>query len=186
MTKADPADAEPFARALFVAASIARDLRSGLDESLKGRAENAGPVSFADLVQCLSDPDSADGRRTLEAASRLPEIGTALATLAHRFALADLPAVAAASDGALSMREAGDFRMRVEQSLEASGPVYLIVERLVDGGEMPRLAIGLPQEGEPVMLALPQGDDGMVQLLLDADAPLLRLFGDPDSRVLLA
>tara|TARA_E500000318_G_scaffold8689_1_gene8124 strand:+ start:2218 stop:2772 length:555 start_codon:yes stop_codon:yes gene_type:complete len=178
-----PGDDDGFAKALFAASSADRDIRlwlSGLAE-----AEDK-PVPFAAVVQCLEDPESTTGRRVMEMAASRPDVREAVTMLASRFALGHLPAVAAASDGGLTVRETDVFRMRLEAAYEADGLAYFIVERLDDGSDMPRLVIGIPEAGAPVMRALPEATDGGVQLMLPPDDPFLLLFRDPDSRFLLA
>lgn len=183
-----PGDDDGFAKALFAASSADRDIRLWLSEISEAGAAEAEdkPVPFAAFVQCLADPQSVPGKRVMVMAARRPDVRTALMTLASRFALGHLPAVAAASDGALEKRETDAFRMRLEAAYDADGVMYFIVERLDDGSDMPRLAIGISDKGEPVMRALPEAIDGGVQLMLPPDDPFLLLFRDPDSRFLLA
>lgn len=178
-----PGDDDEFAKALFAASSADRDIRLWLSEGAEAEDK---PVPFAAFVQCLADPESATGRRVMEMAARRPDVRATLMTLAKRFTLGHFPAVAAASDGALAVRETDVFRMRLEAAYDADGLAYFIVERLDDGSEMPRLAIGIPEAGEPVMRALPESADSGVQLMLPSDDPFLHLFRDPDSRFLLA
>lgn len=189
MTEAKrPEDDDGFAKALFTASSADRDIRLWLSESPEAEDTGAGdkPLSFAAFVQCLADPESATGRRVMDMATRRADVRVALMALVHRFALGHLPAVAAASDGALAVRETDAFRMRLEAAYETGGVAYFIVERLDEGSDMPRLVIGLPEAGETVMRALPESADGGIQLMLPSDDPLLHLFRDPDSRFLLA
>ena len=148
-------------------------------------AENK-PVPFAAIVQCLADPESATGMRVMEMAAHREDVRTGLMTLASRFALGHMPAVAAASDGALTVRETDGFRMRLEAAYENDSLAYFIVERLDESGGMPRLAIGIPETGVAVMQPLPESTDGGIQLMLPSDTPFLHLFRDPDSRFLLA
>lgn len=183
-----PGDDDGFAKALFAASSADRDIRLWLSEVAEagGAGAEAKPVPFAAFVQCLADPGSDTGRRVMEMAARRVDVRTALTTLASRFALGHLPAVAAASDGGLAVRETDAFRMRLEAAYDADSLAYFIVERLDEGSDMPRLAIGIPEAGETVMRALPESADGGVQLMLPSDDPFLHLFRDPDSRFLLA
>lgn len=183
MTETRVPDTDPFAEALFVASSLSCDLRHRLLRP--AREADPGRIAFSEAAQCMADPGSPVGRQVLEAARRRPEIGSALAMLAQRFALADMPAVAAASDGTYAIRQAGDFLMRVEQSLQIGGPAYLVIQRAVEG-TMPRLVVGIPEAGSPVMHVLPESEDGTIQLLLEAEAALLQLLRDPDCRFLLA
>ncbi len=183
-----PGDDDGFAKALFAASSADRDLRLRLSEISEAEAPDSEdkPVPFAAFVQCLSDPESATGQRVMEMASRRPNVRAALTKLASRFALGHLPAVAAASDGDLAVRETDVFRMRLEGAYASDGLTYFIVERLDDGNDMPRLAIGIPEKGEPVAQVLPESSDSGIQLMLPSDAPFLHLFRNPDSRILLA
>lgn len=183
-----PGDDDGFAKALFSASSADRDIRLWLSGAAEGEAADAEdkPVPFAALVQCLADPESVSGRRVMEMAARRPDVRTALTTLGRRFALGHFPAVAAASDGALAVRETDTFRMRLEAAYENGGLAYFIVERLDEGSDMPRLVIGTPEAGETVVRALPESADGAIQLMLPSDDPFLHLFRDPDSRFLLA
>lgn len=178
-----PEDDDGFAKALFVASSAERDIRDVLSEA---DAMKDKPVSFADIAECLSNPGSEVARRVTELSATRPDVGAAVAALASRIAIDHMPAVAAASDGALSVRETDSFRLRLETPYERDDFIYLIVERLDDGREMPRLVIGIPDTGNPVMQALPESDESGIQLMLPTGSPFLHLFRDPDSRFLLA
>ena len=178
-----PGDDDGFAKALFVASSAERDIHHLLSEAA---ATEEKPLPFAAFVEFLSNPEGAEGRRVMDMAASRPEVREAVTKLTGRFALGQMPAVAAASDGTLTVREADAFRMRLEAAYEADNFVYFILERLDDGSDMPRLAIGIPDTGEPVMQVLPESADGSVQLMLPSDDPFLQLLRDPDSRFLLA
>ena len=178
-----PEDDDGFAKALFVASSAERNIRHVLSEA-DGMQDK--PVSFADIAECLSHPESAVARRVTELLATRPDVGAAVAALASRIAIDHMPAVAAASDGALSVRETDSFRLRLEAPEERDDFMYLIVERLDDGRDMPRLVIGIPDIGNPVLQTLPENDESDIQLMLPTDSPFLYLFRDPDSRFLLA
>lgn len=178
MTEGSGDDPVPLARDLFAAISLARDLRAAV-------ADTPERTGIADLAHSLLNPRSPGAGAVLDSALDDPEMAATLAALARRIAVAEFPAVAAASSGDIDMREQEGASLRLLPSHETGGPVYLFVEQPGGSTDRPRLLVGVPPEGVPVIAALPDRAAGSVQLLLDPDAPLLDVFRNPDSRFYL-
>jgi len=178
MSGRDGNAADPFARALFTAASLARDLRDA-----SGAAP--GAVCFSGLASALLQPESAGADAVLDRAFGDPALAPMMGTFLRRIALVEFPAAAAASSGGLDIREAAGFRLRLAPSLAADGPTYLLIEREQAEAELPRLLVAVPPEARAEIAVLPEADAYPLQLMFDAGAPFLRAFRNPDSRLYL-
>lgn len=178
MTEQDGTAADPFARALFTAISVTRDLRGAGEEA-------AGMRSFSELAHSLLRPDGNGAGEVLDRAFGDPDRAATVDALLRRMALAEFPTAAAASGGGFEMREHGGFRLRLEPSLAVDGPTYLLIERMRPETALPRLLVAVPPDARPVYVVLPEADTLPIQLILDAETPFLRAFRDPDSRLYL-
>ncbi|MBO6561092.1 MAG: hypothetical protein JJ959_11165 [Nisaea sp.] len=178
MTGEDETVADPLAKALFTAASLARDLRGATKEA-------AGAICFSELAHRLLRPDGRGADAVLDRAFGNPKLAPAAEALLRRIALAEFPAAAAASSGGLEMRERDSYRLRLATSLAADGPTYLLIEQAQPGAELPRLLVALQPGMRPEYAVLPEADTLPLQLMFDADAPFLRAFRNPDSRLFL-
>ncbi|WP_420403826.1 hypothetical protein [Nisaea sp.] len=178
MTGQDEKRGDPFAQALFVASSLARDLRDA-----SGAASR--PFCFSELVGSLLRPEDAGADAVLRHAFDDPELAAPAEALLRRIAIAEFPAAAAASGGGLESREQAGFRLRLAPSLAADGPTYLLIERLRPEAELPHLLVAVPPGARPEYAVLPRSETLPLQLVFDSGAPFLRAFRDPDSRLYL-
>lgn len=171
---------DPFAKAIFSAASAARDLRQAAAATAPVRS------AFPDLCLCLLEPGQPGAEQTLEVALSRLETKDLAEALITRLCVADFPAVAAASSGAIERREQAGFRLRLIPSLDPAGPLYLLIEQLDAGAGRPTLLVGLSADGATSAVArLPEGNAFPLQLMFDVHALIPRLFRDPDSRFYL-
>ncbi|WP_193186773.1 hypothetical protein [Nisaea sediminum] len=178
MTGEDGTAADPLARALFTAASLAQDLRGATKEA-------AGAICFSELVHCLLRPEGEGADAVLDRAFDDPNFAPAAEALLRRIALAEFPAAAAASSGGLEMRERAGFRLRLAPSLAEGGPTYLLIEQVRPETGLPRVLVAIPPRARPEYAVLPEAETLPLQLMFDADAPFLRAFRNPDSRLYL-
>ena len=160
------------ARDIFVALSAMDDL---LDEAAPPR------VGFADMYSIATQPDVVPDD-TFQALLRNDEtFRRGFYRLLEKVAVTHLPAVAAASDGAVASREAGGIRVHLQESAADPAQIYVIVERLDESAEMPSLLMAETATGTLHKLPLPDAVDGMSQVLLDGDTPIVQALRDAAS-----
>jgi hypothetical protein len=138
----------------------------------------------AEIVQFLNDPSrslSPEEQRALFTNPRLRADYRRLKTQATTF---ELPALAAASSGAVSSRrfEGGNVSMHPSR---VPGQIYVIL-RFAAPADTPRMMLLESAAGDLLKRALPTADQhGEVMMVLnersEADAAFLRLLADPTS-----
>jgi hypothetical protein len=139
---------------------------------------------IAEIVQFLDDPSrslSAEEQRALFSDPRLRADYRRLKAQATTF---ELPALAAASSGAVNARRFEGGTISIHPS-RVAGQIYVIL-RFSWPANAPRMILLESAAGDLVKRALPAADQqGEVMMVLnersDADAGFLRLLGDPTS-----
>jgi hypothetical protein len=174
MTAADHADdIAPRADKLYAA-------RAAMEDS----AHPARRMGIAELVQFLNDPRrslSIEEQRSLFAD---PRLRADFRRLKSQFAIADLPAQAAASSGGVAARRFEGGMVNIHRS-RIPGQVYVVL-RFERPADAPRTMLLEGLEGEIIKRTLPAADSsGEVMLVLDekiaSDQSFLRLISDPTS-----
>jgi hypothetical protein len=162
-----------FAERLFDAASTLDMLRA---DTVAPR-----PVAFPTLYRYATDPAFEPDPAlpgTIAADARL---ATDFAALLRRVALASIPpAAAAATEGEIDGRHAGDWRIRIRRVQANPNQVWVIIDYAGRDVDLPQ---SLFVDG--VRQPLPPARDGRFQFRLDADSNLVRLLRDIDSEVFL-
>jgi hypothetical protein len=141
-------------------------------------------LGIAEIVQFLSDPSrslTAEEQRALVTDPRLRADYRRLKAQATTF---ELPALAAASSGAVDTRRFEGGSVRIHPS-RVPGQIYVVLRFTWPAGA-PRMMLLESAEGHLVKRALPSADQqGEVMMVLnersDADAGFLRLLADPTS-----
>jgi hypothetical protein len=139
---------------------------------------------IAEIVQFLSDPSrslTAEEQRALFTDPRLRADYRRLKAQATTF---ELPALAAASSGAVDQRRFEGGNISIHPS-RVPGQIYVIL-RFSWPTNAPRMMLLESAEGQLLKRALPSADSqGEVMMVLnersDADAGFLRLLSDPTS-----
>jgi hypothetical protein len=139
---------------------------------------------IAEIVQFLGDPSralSAEEQRALFANPRLRDDYRRLKAQATTF---ELPALAAASSGAVNARRFEGGTINIHPS-RVPGQIYVILRFTWPAGP-PRMMLLESSAGDLLKRALPAADaQGEVMMVLnernDADAGFLRLLADPTS-----
>jgi hypothetical protein len=139
---------------------------------------------IAEIVQFLNDPSrslTAEEQRALFTDPRLRADYRRLKAQATTF---ELPALAAASSGAVDSRRFEGGSVRIHPS-RVPGQIYVVLRFTWPAGA-PRMMLLESAEGHLVKRALPSADQqGEVMMVLnersDADAGFLRLLADPTS-----
>jgi hypothetical protein len=148
----------------------------------------AGPprrrIGLAEIVQYLNDPARALSMEEQRALFSDPKLRADFRRLKTAATVAELPALAAASDGDVKARrfEGGSVSMHPSR---VPGQIYVIL-RFAESTGAPRMMLLESAAGELVKRALPSADqNGEITMVLDersaADAGFLRLLADPTS-----
>jgi len=143
------------------------------------------PLTFAQLVQFLSNPQAALTAEQWRACRENPRLKADYAALKQRLCVAELPQAAAASQGDLEERIFPGGRLSLRPSV-VPGQVYLIVS-IESEITVPRILLLEGKDGEVDRVALPEPDpDGTMLIILDTlknegDARAVRLLRDPSS-----
>ncbi len=136
----------------------------------------------AEIVQFLNDPSrslSPEEQRALFTDSRLRADYRRLKAQATTF---ELPALAAASSGAVNARRFEGGTVSIHPS-RVAGQIYVIL-RFTSPADAPRMMLLESAAGEFLKRALPAADpQGEVMMVLNerSDADFLRLLADPTS-----
>jgi hypothetical protein len=134
-------------------------------------------VGIAELVRFLSDPDfelSIEGQQALFAS---PMLRADFQTLRQRSRLVELPALAAASAGNLTLRTFPGGSARIHPS-RVEGQVYVVIE-LQAAGRMPRALLLEHHSGRLAKRLLRAPDaSGQLVLVLDRNKPGDALFAE--------
>jgi hypothetical protein len=141
-------------------------------------------LGIAEIVQFLNDPSrslTAEEQRALFTDPRLRADYRRLKAQATTF---ELPALAAASSGAVDQRRFEGGNISIHPS-RVAGQIYVIL-RFSWPTNAPRMMLLESAEGHLLKRALPSADQqGEVMMVLnersDADAGFLRLLADPTS-----
>ena len=116
--------------------------------------------------------------------------GNAAARAFYRRALAQsaifaLPEARAASSGQIAGRHGEGCHIRVEQSRAEPDQYFVVVEIAKDATVKPASLIVCDTDDRCRRFPLPAVRDGIAQIIADGDSDLLRLIGDPTTRVYL-
>jgi hypothetical protein len=136
----------------------------------------------AEIVQFLNDPSrslTTDEQRALFTDPRLRADYRRLKTQATTF---EMPALAAASSGAVNARRFEGGTVTIHPS-RVPGQIYVIL-RFAEPSGAPRMILLESAEGDLVKRALPAADpQGEIMMVLNerSDAGFLRLLSDPTS-----
>jgi len=167
--------------AAFEQRSISADLAQHVfdQEGLKRR------LGFDDLYKFFNGNmhiDAVDLERALGANARLMQ---SYEKLLNKHSLYHLPRAAAAASGELEERVGDGFSIRVKPSLSKPDQIYMLIE-LADPDESSATKLVLKSsQGKYHHEILPEGADGVVQLVTDSGSDLMRYFQDPGSEVFL-
>lgn len=109
----------------------------------------------------------------------------------RRSALAVMEQAAAASSGEIGMREIGGYWLEVRTSGVRPDRAYVVIH--VNGAVAPPKALEIleghllevPLPAEATHLELPPPEDGIIQIVLDAQDPVVRALKDPRVVIVL-
>lgn len=149
------------------------------------RTERTGPrVSASQIYAAATTGESSVFIEGLLAAS--PSARAFLRRVVSANALFTMPEAIAASTAMPLARHGDGCRIRVERSRAEPDQFFVVVE-LARQGEAapPKSLVVCDAEDRCVRFPLPTVRNGIAQLIADSDSVLLRLIGDPTTRVYL-
>jgi hypothetical protein len=154
--------------------------RSALAEA----APASSRLGIAEIIGFLNDPARSLSMAEQRALFANPKLRADYRRLKAQVAVAELPALAAASDGAVSARRFEGGTVNVHPS-RVPGQIYVVL-RFSWPRDSPRTMLLEGAEGELVKRALPPADpNGELMIVLNraiaSDRDFLRLISDPTS-----
>jgi hypothetical protein len=177
-------DMEDEERMLAEEIFVALDGSAELIQSAVPSEASSGRLQFFALVAFATDPSARMTADLAQALLREPGRRRDLDALLRRDVVAHFGRVAAASSGEIELREVGAYRIRMLDSQSTDGQVYVIIE-LPEAASVPEMLVILRGEDDPIKEALPPAQDGQIQILTSADAPLVEGLRDISSEVVL-
>jgi len=153
-------------------------------QTVSAAAGAAPALGFARLYDYATGGADGDGQ-IAAALDANPRLNADLRLLLSKVAFNHLPEVAAASSGELETREADQCRIRIEPSRAEPDQVYLIIELTDPAAATPWVLFACGADGRSDRIELPEGRDGVIQVLLDRAAPILVQLRDPGTEVFL-
>lgn len=146
----------------------------------------ARPPRFDELLAAAADPADRLAGSLARALDSDAGARAAFEALVRDHALCWFPAAAAAAgEEGLDAREEAGFRVWIRPSSAGPDQVYVLIRAGEGGGGPPAALVAFPPEAPPVCAALPEGIDGVHQLIERADSPLVRAIRDPASTLAL-
>lgn len=160
-----------------VAADLALRLR--LERDRPGAADGARP-GYGDIHRAAVLGDPVARARVEAAARRDPWVAGTYRALLARDALALFGELRAASTGAVATRRAEGYALEIRASRSRPDRCFLVIT-CDPGAPVPgRLVVHPDADGAaPEALALPAPSEGVIQLVLPADHPVVAAIGDP-------
>lgn len=141
-------------------------------------------LSFARLYDYATGAADSDGQID-QALQASPRLRADLRLLLGKVAINTLPEVAAAGSGDLESRETDQCRIRIEPSRAEPDQVYVIIELVDPAAPLPSVLFTCTTDDRSNRIDLPEGRDGVIQVLLDRTAPVLTSLRDHKAEVYL-
>ncbi len=166
---------------------LAAAIFTALDDldRLEAAPPAASPPGFAELYAFATDPQWGPSDQLTAALRADAALAADLERLLAKTSHARLPRLAAASSGLARKRDGARFSLEIKPSKAATAQVYLLIQ-LKDEGFRPKLLTVAAKGQEFARLSLPERQGMTLQLLLEADAPIVALLQNPESEVYLS
>jgi hypothetical protein len=158
------------------------------DLALRLRLDRAGAPprpTYGDIHRAALFGDAEARARV--AASDEPWVRRTYARLLARGGVALFETLGAANTGAVPLRRAGGYAVEVRPSRTRPERCFLVVTCEAGAAPPVRLVVHADAEGRaPEPLELPAPEDGVIQLVLPSDHPVVAAIGDPGRSFHLA
>lgn len=165
------------AETLFCALSAAHHLQ---DEDAGEKA-----ISFLELRRFVNHPDQPISQELADALLTTPRLQRDLNRLIREKSLCYFPRQAAADSGELISREANGFQVHVHPSQVEQTQMFVLIHLAAGKKVVPKTMFILKSGRPPVKRVLPPPQDGVIQLLEDAETDLVRALKDLDTEIYL-
>lgn len=146
-------------------------------------AEPPHRVTFRDLLVWLQGAEPRLSRDVERAVAADQRLARDLERLLYRTAGWHGARAAAASSGALDVREGDGFRLRIKPSRAGPGLIYLLID--LAGDRQPTILVLRGPSCQYVKMALPVAQDGVIQVLTEETTEEVRLLRDPATELFL-
>ncbi len=155
-----------------------------LIQSLEG-APLARRISLSQVYAHAVGPEDPDKSEIDAAIQGDPRLRKLYRQFLERTARYSIPELRAASTGSDVPREGDGCRIRFQRSRAAPNQYYVIVELSDEREEAPETLIICDIEARCEKVSLPRARGGVAQIIVDEDAPLLRMLRDPKTVIFL-
>lgn len=179
------------ARTVFDA-MVTMDAMKAVDEALPlpaaapaGAGSRERRVGLAELHAFATRRGGAEDDAILAALARDGTLRETFRRLLANISLAVMPRVAAASSGGVDSREGDNFLMTFKFSRADPSQVYVTIRMTAPGLEAPESLFIVGGASVPVKHPLPEVQDGIIQILAEADSDLVRALRDTATEVFL-
>jgi hypothetical protein len=148
-------------------------------------ATTGGQIGFSDIYAFATNPAHAMDNRMREALLRNPRLRRDLDKMIANAPVYHFRRVAAASSGDIDSRESDGFKIRLKQSRAEETQTYVIIE-LAEGAPKAPTMLFVRDAGEDyIKQALPEPQDGVIQLLVESDSDLVKALRDIQTEVFI-
>jgi len=172
------------ARARLFDRAVAADLALSRALAVDPPAGAPPRPTAGDIHRAASLGDGACRARVEAAARRDAWVAQSFAAALGRSAVAVFAAVHAASTGAVTTRRAGGYAIEVRVSERRPDRCFLTIDCPPGGVAPGRLVLPpVPERAMVEDLALPAPSDGVIQVILPGDHPVIAALADPDRPV---
>ncbi len=166
----------------FEVLSVMDDLLEAEDTGHRGAAREVG---FSDLFAYASGASAARDQDVRLALIRNPRLRRDLDRLLAKVSVCHFPRAAAASSGDVDTREGDGFKLRVRRSKAVETQCYVIIDIDPTFDATPTALFVKSRDGGIEKYALPELQDGTIQMLVDAESDLVQNLRDAGTEVYL-
>ena len=143
-------------------------------------------VGFSELYAYATNPGIEPSVALTTALSTDEILRANLRRILANTAIGRLPQVAAASSGAIDSREGDGCRIEIKPSRANAGQIYILITLAENWARTPTALFVYSPEGRGTKVALPDSQDGKIQLLVESDSEVARALRDIATEVYLS
>ena len=161
---------------------VARETNRLLQEEVATLRDSGAEIAtFQDMLMFVRSSDPVVPARFARALAQDRMMYEDFRALLSDMAVGFVPAAAAASSGELDQRTAGPFSIEIIPSRQGSGQVYLVIKMPFDTAHVSTMTVLTEDRVERTALSTPV--DGVVQMILEQDDPLVAILRNPRSEI---
>lgn len=145
----------------------------------------AGSIGFSDIFAFATDPRREMDNTLREALMRNPRLRRDLDRMLANRPVYRFRRVAAASSGQVDSREGDGFSIRLRSSRADPRHTFVTVELAPGADRTPSMLIVCRNGEDYIKHALPEPQDGVIQLLVETDSDLVNALRDIQTEVFI-